>query len=439
MNTSSLLRQFAAVDSAAVSDALDRLGLPSGIGGIRPICGAAAIVGFAVTVGLEPHDGRPAGAHIATTAIESANSENVIVVDNQGRTDVSCWGGILSLGAAQRGVLGVVADGVCRDVAEARDLGFPVFSRGAVPATARGRLQQRSTGEAVSIGGLKVRPGDVVLADETGIVVVPRDRAEEIVGIATAIVTRERAIADEVRGGSPLSEAMHDARLSGEENPPPMNTTTPAWPVVSTATISDALDSLGLPGSLNGIGPLRAGLRIVGPAFTVRYEPIDGDGGTVGDFLDDVPAGAVVLIDNAGRTDCTVWGGIMSRIARSRGIAGTVINGVCRDVATAYETGYPIWSAGQFMRTGKDRVRVAEVQGALTIDGVEIHPGDIVVADDDGAVVIPAGRGDEVVGIAERIDAVEEAIVDAVRAGATLAGARASLGYHSLQTRKESA
>jgi regulator of RNase E activity RraA len=112
----------------------------------------------------------------------------------------------------------VVADGVCRDVAEARDLGFPVFSRGAIPATARGRLQHRSTGHAVSIGGLTVRHGDVILADETGIVVVPRDRAEEIVGIATAIVARERAIADEVRNGARLSEAMHDARLSGEEN-----------------------------------------------------------------------------------------------------------------------------------------------------------------------------------------------------------------------------
>ena len=139
MNSSSLLEQFEAVDSAAVSDALDQLGLPAGVGGIRPVWGPAAIVGFAVTVGLEPHDGGPAGAHIATTAVESANGETVIVVDNQGRTDVSCWGGILSLGAAQCGVRGVVADGVCRDVAEARELGFPVFSRGAVPATARGR------------------------------------------------------------------------------------------------------------------------------------------------------------------------------------------------------------------------------------------------------------------------------------------------------------
>ncbi|MEU7857983.1 RraA family protein [Nonomuraea sp. NPDC049141] len=219
MSNSSLLDRFTALDSAAVSDALDQLGLPSGVGGIRPLWGPAAVVGFAVTVGLEPRTDGPAGAHIATTAVESSDDQSVIVVDNQGRTDVSCWGGILSLGAAQRGVRGVVADGVCRDVAEARELGFPVFSRGSIPVTARGRLRQRSTGEPVSVAGLTVEQGDVLVADETGLVVVPRDRAEEVAEIATAIVARERAIADEVRAGASLSQTMHDARLAGEKEP----------------------------------------------------------------------------------------------------------------------------------------------------------------------------------------------------------------------------
>ncbi|WP_371664596.1 RraA family protein [Streptomyces sp. NBC_00280] len=219
MSNTSLLDRFAALDSAAVSDALDQLGLPSGVGGLRPVWGPAAVVGFAVTVGLEPRTDGPAGAHIATTAVESADDRSVIVVDNQGRTDVSCWGGILSLGAARRGVRGVVADGVCRDVAEARELAFPVFSRGAVPATARGRLQQRSSGEPVTVAGLRVAQGDVVVADETGLVVVPRDRAAEVAEIAATIVAREHAIADEVRAGAPLSRAMHDARLAGEKEP----------------------------------------------------------------------------------------------------------------------------------------------------------------------------------------------------------------------------
>lgn len=216
MPDSALLDRYAALDSAAVSDALDQLGLPPGVGDLRPVWGSASVVGFAVTVQLEPRTDGPAGAHIATTAVETADDQNVIVVDNQGRTDVSCWGGILSLGAAQRGVRGVVADGVCRDVGEARELEFPVFSRGSIPATARGRVQQRSTGEPVTIAGLTVHQGDVVLHDETGLVVVPRDRAVQVAELAEAVVARERAIAGEIRAGVPLSQAMHDARLAGE-------------------------------------------------------------------------------------------------------------------------------------------------------------------------------------------------------------------------------
>jgi len=201
-----------------------------------------------------------------------------------------------------------------------------------------------------------------------------------------------------------------------------------------TAAISDALDKLGLPGSVRGIGPLRAGQRACGPAYTVRYEPVDELGGTVGDFLDDVAPGSVVVIDNDGRTSCTVWGGIMTQVAAHRGVAATVIHGVCRDVEVTSTTDYRIWSAGRFMRTGKDRVRVRAVQEPLTIDGVTIRPGDVVCCDEDGVVVVPAARVVEVAAIAERIEAVEAAIVSAVLAGSSLAEARAARAYHALQT-----
>lgn len=207
----------------------------------------------------------------------------------------------------------------------------------------------------------------------------------------------------------------------------------------ATASISDALDRLGLPGSLHGIGPLAPGQQASGPVYTVLYEPVDADGGTVGDFLDDIPEGSVVLIDNLGRTDCTVWGGIMTRIAGARKIAGTVIHGVCRDSAIALDEGYPIWSSGRFMRTGKDRVRVAAVQIPLTIDGVTIQPGDVLFGDEDGVVVVPAERVEEVLAIASHIEKVEDAIVADVQAGAKLLDARATHGYHSLQTREETA
>jgi regulator of RNase E activity RraA len=200
-----------------------------------------------------------------------------------------------------------------------------------------------------------------------------------------------------------------------------------------TATVSDALDALGLPGSLFGIGRT-TGQAITGRAFTVRYEPVDDNGGTVGDFLDEVSPGSVIVIDNAGRLDCTVWGGIMSRVASARGIAGTVVNGVCRDVATSEEVGYPLWSAGRFMRTGKDRVRCAAVQVPIVIDNVTIGPGDYIHADADGVVTIPAERFDEVLTLAERIEHTENEIVDLAIAGSTLTEARREMGYHTLQT-----
>lgn len=209
-----------------------------------------------------------------------------------------------------------------------------------------------------------------------------------------------------------------------------------AAPGIPTAAIADALDSLGLSGSLHGIAPLSCGQQVSGPVYTVRYEPVDGAGGTVGDFLDEVEPGSVIVIDNHARTDCTVWGGIMTQVAAARGVAGTVVNGVCRDVGAALATGYPIWSAGRFMRTGKDRVRLAALQSALVIDDVRIRPGDWLVADDDGAVAIPSARKDEVLAAARRIETVEDAIVAAVRAGATLAEARTAHGYHSLQARR---
>lgn len=206
---------------------------------------------------------------------------------------------------------------------------------------------------------------------------------------------------------------------------------------VPTASISDALDRLGLPGSVHGIAPLRPGRSVCGPAFTVAYEPVDAAGGTVGDFLDDVAPGSVVVIDNAGRTDCTVWGGIMTEVAAHRGVAGTVVHGACRDVAVSGRIDYRIWSSARFMRTGKDRVRVRAVQESLQVDGVTIRPGDLVCADEDGVVVVPAERADEVARVAAEIELVEDSIVDAVRGGSTLTRARSALGYHSLQSRED--
>jgi len=212
-----LLEQFLALDTATVSDALDACGLPPGLGGLRPMWGRPRIAGFAATIELEPLNGEHAGAHILTEAIAQAGAENVMVVANGGRVDVSSWGGIVSVGATVRSIRGVVTDGACRDVSQARDLGFPVFARAQVPVTARGRLQQKSAGAAVRLGQVTVSPGDVVMADEGGVVVIPRNRAAKVLAVAGGVRAREEQIESEVRAGVPLPQAMRDARLAGME------------------------------------------------------------------------------------------------------------------------------------------------------------------------------------------------------------------------------
>jgi regulator of RNase E activity RraA len=206
----------------------------------------------------------------------------------------------------------------------------------------------------------------------------------------------------------------------------------------STATVSDALDKLGRPGSMLGLAPLFDGARLCGRAFTVRYVAAGSPPGTVGDYLDDVAPGEVVVLDNGGRVDCTVWGDILTAMAADRNVAGTVIDGVCRDVQRALRISYPIYSRGRFMRTGKDRVEVSDVGRPVTVGGVNVRAGDLLLGDADGVLAVPRDIEDEVAASCAQIAAREEAIVADILAGTSLADARNRHGYHFLQRHQAS-
>ncbi|WP_206126505.1 RraA family protein [Burkholderia sp. Ac-20379] len=203
---------------------------------------------------------------------------------------------------------------------------------------------------------------------------------------------------------------------------------------LDTPGVSDALDKLGIHGQALGIAPLADYTHVVvGPAFTVKYVPASVPPGTVGDFIDEVAQGDVVVIDNDGRTDCTVWGDIMTQYSGLRGIAGTVIDGVCRDVNKALGDGYPLFTAGRFMRTGKDRVQVESVNTTVGIGTVRVASRDIVVADANGVVIVPRARAKEVAATARKIEETESRIRELLVEGKTLGEAREALGYHTLQ------
>jgi 4-hydroxy-4-methyl-2-oxoglutarate aldolase len=204
---------------------------------------------------------------------------------------------------------------------------------------------------------------------------------------------------------------------------------------LDTTALSDALDRLGIAGQCLNIKPLDPRFRLTGRAFTILYGPAGKPPGTVGDYIDDVPPGGVVVLDNGGRENATVWGDILTMVATRRGIAGTVIDGACRDTHLARELVYPIYSRSYSMRTGKDRVQVEAMGGTVNIGDARVNAGDLLRGDADGVLVIPRAHEQEVLKIAEEIDAIEEQIRKSVEAGMTLAEARRQLGYHQLQSK----
>lgn len=208
-----------------------------------------------------------------------------------------------------------------------------------------------------------------------------------------------------------------------------------AFKALDTASVSDAMDKLGLPAGCHGIKPVVTGVKFAGRAFTVKYRLCGAvERGTVGDFLDDVPAGQVIVIDNAGRTDCTVWGDIMTTLAHHKGVAATVIDGVCRDVPRIRELAYPIFTRDYYMMTGKDRVEIEAINVPVNVAQRQVRPGDIVLGDDSGVVVVPASRSQEVLAIAREIEHTEQEILRRIARGQSLREARAELQYHALQT-----
>jgi 4-hydroxy-4-methyl-2-oxoglutarate aldolase len=206
---------------------------------------------------------------------------------------------------------------------------------------------------------------------------------------------------------------------------------------LDTATVSDALDRLGIQGQCHRIAPRSPAFRLTGRAFTVLFRPAAAPPGTVGDYIDDVAPGSVIVLDNGGREDATVWGDILTEIAHRNGIAGTVIDGVSRDVALALDLGYPVYSRGHWMRTGKDRVQADAVQVPVAIGQARVAPGDILRGDADGVLVIPREHELRVLDAAEEIGAAEDRIREAVRDGSSLRAARERFRYHQLQTRQD--
>ena len=196
------------LDSCVVSDALDRLKLPGAVLGLHRVSTDLKLLGPVLTVKLERADGRLAERHLGTAAIDSAAPGDVIVVEHHSRNDCAGWGGLLSYAARARQVAGVIVDGPCRDIDESRRMDFPVFARGVVPATARGRVVETAFNAPISVGSVTVNPGDWVIADGSGVVFLARNDAMLILEEAEKLTAREAIMIAEIDKGKPVSQVM---------------------------------------------------------------------------------------------------------------------------------------------------------------------------------------------------------------------------------------
>jgi regulator of RNase E activity RraA len=196
-------------DCCTVSDALDRLKHTGVVSGLAQHSGDGRIAGRVITVRLgvgDPPPGPP--RHLCATAIEAADDRTVIVIEQRTGIEAGCWGGLLTLAARARNVVGVIAEGCVRDIDEARAAGFPVFARGLTARTARGRIVEKATGGRINVGDVEVSQGDYVVADRSGVAFVPAAEIDAVLAAAEAIAARETAMAAALRSGAPVGQVL---------------------------------------------------------------------------------------------------------------------------------------------------------------------------------------------------------------------------------------
>jgi len=209
-----LIAEYRMLSTANVSDGLDRLDIKGAPHGIGPLWdGCAKIVGPAATLKLVPLGQAEESPVLGTLeAVKRGRPGDVLVIDQAGRMDVNSYGGVAGFTTRHFGLVGCVIDGVTRDIDEYKQLGLPVYGKGFIQQSIRGRCACAGYAIEVELDGVPVRPGDLVMADENGVCVVPKARMAEVLEFAKLFKSIEDTVVEAVRGGADPVQAHQRVR-----------------------------------------------------------------------------------------------------------------------------------------------------------------------------------------------------------------------------------
>lgn len=199
----SMIAEYRMLSTANVSDGLDRLGIAGAPHGIAPLWDACArMVGPAATLKLVPLGQASESPVLGTLeAIKRGHPGDVLVIDQGGRMDVNSYGGVAGFTTRHFGLVGCVIDGVTRDIDEFKQLNLPVYGRGPIQQSIRNRCACAGYGIEVMFGGVPVRPGDLIVADENGVCIVPQQQMAEVLQFAKLFKSIEDHVIEAVRSG----------------------------------------------------------------------------------------------------------------------------------------------------------------------------------------------------------------------------------------------
>nr|WP_238585991.1 RraA family protein [Legionella nautarum] len=205
-------QRLEALSTTEVSDALDAYGIEAALFNIKALIPGTKLIGPAYTIQYSSYDKKPETFKGAANYIDAVPAYSVIVIDNNGRSDCTTWGDILTQVARHKKIAGTIVNGAIRDVACIRAANYPLYCTAVYMRSGKNRVYKSGEQCPLDIKGVRVNPGDIIFADDDGVLVIPQHLVDEVIEKAENIKATERKIVAAVKSGLSLAQARKDYR-----------------------------------------------------------------------------------------------------------------------------------------------------------------------------------------------------------------------------------